>query len=63
MMGNLKKMAGYLIFSFLLLLVLVRGDVYIVTMEGEPVVNYNGGVEGFSATSLDLAEELDISRY
>lgn len=56
-------MAGYLIFSFLLLLVLVRGDVYIVTMEGEPVVNYNGGVEGFSATSLDLAEELDISRY
>lgn len=62
MLVKLKKMAGYLIFAFLPLLVLVSGDVYIVTMEGEPVVSYGGGIEGFSATSLDLVEELDITR-
>lgn len=38
-------------------------DVYIVAIEGEPVVNYNGGVEGFTATAVDPLEEMDITRY
>nr|CAD1827637.1 unnamed protein product [Ananas comosus var. bracteatus] len=36
-------------------------DVYIVAIEGEPVVNYNGGVEGFTATAVDPLEEMDIT--
>lgn len=50
-----------MMFTFLPLLVLVTGDVYIVTLEGEPVVSYSGGIEGFSATSVDLSEEMDIT--
>ncbi|XP_020090637.1 subtilisin-like protease SBT2.6 [Ananas comosus] len=36
-------------------------DVYIVAIEGEPVVNYNGGIEGFTATAVDPLEEMDIT--
>ena len=64
MTAKMKKEASwYILFIFLRLLVLGRGDVYIVTMEGEPVVSYNGGIEGFSATASDLEEEMDITRY
>uniref|UniRef100_A0A0E0HUX5 Subtilisin-like protease n=2 Tax=Oryza nivara TaxID=4536 RepID=A0A0E0HUX5_ORYNI len=41
--------------------VLGTHDVYIVTMEGEPVVSYRGGVEGFPATAIDLDEDMDIT--
>lgn len=44
------------------ILVLGHGDIYLVTIEGDPVVSYSGGVEGFAATAADLAEELDITR-
>lgn len=37
------------------------GDVYIITMEGEPVVSYSGGIDGFAATSKDSMEEMDIT--
>lgn len=61
----MMKMKGMyiscVIFVFLPLLVFGTGHVYIVTMEGEPVVSYSGGVEGFSATSMDLAEDMDIT--
>ncbi|KAH7688021.1 Peptidase S8 subtilisin-related protein [Dioscorea alata] len=43
------------------ILVLGHGDIYLVTIEGDPVVSYSGGVEGFAATAADLAEELDIT--
>ncbi|XP_026437100.1 subtilisin-like protease SBT2.5 [Papaver somniferum] len=38
-------------------------EVYIVTMEGEPVVSYNGGVEGFEATAVaeDTDERIDTA--
>ncbi|KAI3838113.1 hypothetical protein MKW98_009064 [Papaver atlanticum] len=38
-------------------------EVYIVTMEGEPVVSYNGGVEGFEATAAaeDADERIDTA--
>ncbi|CAD6335535.1 unnamed protein product [Miscanthus lutarioriparius] len=41
--------------------VLGTHDVYIVTMEGDPVVSYQGGVEGFPATAVDLDEEMDVT--
>jgi hypothetical protein len=37
-------------------------DVYIVTMEGDPVVSYRGGVQGFPATAVDSDEEIDLTR-
>ncbi|PKU63336.1 subtilisin-like protease SBT2.5 [Dendrobium catenatum] len=37
------------------------GDVYLITMEGEPVVSYMGGIDGFSATAEDSMEEMDIT--
>jgi hypothetical protein len=43
--------------------VLGTHDVYIVTMEGDPVVSYRGGVEGFPATAVDLDDEMDVTRY
>ncbi|CAL9176938.1 unnamed protein product [Musa hybrid cultivar] len=49
------------LFLFLPLLAFGSGDIYIVTVEGEPVVSYNGGVDGFSATAVDLAERMDIT--
>jgi len=64
MTAKMKKVATwYMIFIFLRFLVLGSGDIYIVTMEGEPVVSYDGGIEGFSATSLDLSEEMHSTRY
>lgn len=50
------------LFLFLPLLAFGSGDIYIVTVEGEPVVSYNGGVDGFSATAVDLVERMDITR-
>ncbi|KAL4205347.1 hypothetical protein AMTRI_Chr01g114170 [Amborella trichopoda] len=30
-----------------------NGEIYIVTVQGEPVVTYQGGIDGFSATAID----------
>ncbi|XP_072953253.1 subtilisin-like protease SBT2.5 isoform X2 [Typha angustifolia] len=51
----------WLFLMFLLCIAFGTHDVYIVTIEGEPVVSYNGGVEGFAATAVDLVEEMDIT--
>ncbi|WOL19769.1 hypothetical protein Cni_G28571 [Canna indica] len=50
-----------LVFLLLPLLAFGSGDVYIVTVEGEPVVSYSGGVDGFTATAIDIMEEMDIT--
>ncbi|RRT74448.1 hypothetical protein B296_00020220, partial [Ensete ventricosum] len=64
---KLTKMKGIelvsMLFFSLPLLAFGSGDVYIVTVEGEPVVSYTGGVDGFSATAIDLVEEMDITRW
>jgi hypothetical protein len=52
-----------LLLVFVQHVVLGTHDVYIVTMEGDPVVSYQGGVEGFPATAVDLDEEMDVTRY
>lgn len=54
--------ATWVLFALLPLLAFGQGDVYLATVEGEPVVSYSGGIEGFSATAVDPAEEFDITR-
>ncbi|KAK6147441.1 hypothetical protein DH2020_018353 [Rehmannia glutinosa] len=41
-----------------------RREIYIVTVEGEPVINYRGGVDGFEATAVepDSDEKIDVTR-
>nr|XP_043619298.1 subtilisin-like protease SBT2.6 [Erigeron canadensis] len=43
------------------LLVNGKSEVYIVTIEGEPVISYKGGVDGFEATAVDSDEKLDVT--
>ncbi|KAM6554160.1 hypothetical protein CsatB_014922 [Cannabis sativa] len=57
---------GALEFSFrvlfcLVLLVVVKAEVYIVTIEGEPIVSYKGGVNGFEATAVESDEKIDTT--
>lgn len=41
----------------------VSGEVYIVIVEGDPVVTYRGGLEGYPATTVESTEDFDITRY
>ncbi|XP_042504164.1 subtilisin-like protease SBT2.5 [Macadamia integrifolia] len=43
------------------LFVFGKAEVYIVTMEGDPVVSYRGGVEGFEATAAESDEKIDAT--
>ncbi|KDP27456.1 hypothetical protein JCGZ_19817 [Jatropha curcas] len=38
-----------------------KAEIYIVTMEEEPVISYRGGVPGFKATAVDADEEIDTT--
>lgn len=45
-----------------------KAEVYIVTVEGEPIISYKGGIDGFEATAVesdddDDDEKLDSTRY
>ncbi|KAK9055277.1 hypothetical protein SSX86_026359 [Deinandra increscens subsp. villosa] len=42
-------------------LVIGKSEVYIVTIEGEPVISYKGGVSGFEAIAVESDEKLDFS--
>ncbi|XP_077238509.1 subtilisin-like protease SBT2.5 [Tasmannia lanceolata] len=60
----MKMMAmtfGFTVLALLVLLVSGNRDVYIVIMEGEPVVSYRGGVKGFAATAVDSGEKIEIT--
>lgn len=52
----------FAVLAFLGALVSGNGDVYIVIMEGEPVVSYRGGLEGFAATASDSDEKINVTR-
>ncbi|CAN6452701.1 unnamed protein product [Victoria cruziana] len=39
----------------------VSGEVYIVIVEGDPVVTYRGGLEGYPATTVESTEDFDIT--
>ncbi|KAI3955593.1 hypothetical protein MKX01_034915 [Papaver californicum] len=56
--------SGCIVLVFWGLLVFGKAqEVYIVTLEGDPVVSYNGGVEGFEATAAaeDTDEKIDTT--
>lgn len=38
-----------------------KSEIYIVTMEEEPVISYRGGIPGFAATAVDTDEEIDTT--
>lgn len=44
------------------LLVIGKSEVYIVTLEGEPVVSYKGGVNGFEPIAVESDEKIDFTR-
>ncbi|GMJ07144.1 hypothetical protein like AT4G30020 [Hibiscus trionum] len=41
------------------LLVTGKAEIYIVTVEGEPIISYKGGENGFEATAVESDEKLD----
>ncbi|KAJ4709251.1 Subtilisin-like protease [Melia azedarach] len=41
--------------------ILVKAEVYIVTVEGEPITSYRGGVNGFEATAVESDEKIDTT--
>ncbi|KAF7806661.1 subtilisin-like protease SBT2.5 [Senna tora] len=43
------------------LLVAGRAEIYLVTIDGEPVISYTGGVDGFEATSVESDEKIDTT--
>ena len=49
----------------MLLVVLVAGEaeIYIATIEGDPVITYMGGIDGFKATAAESDEKIDTTRY
>ena len=34
-----------------------------MTMEGEPIISYQGGENGYDATAVESDEKIDTSRY
>lgn len=54
---------GCKILMLLSIFVVGKADVYIVRVEGEPVVSYEGGVDGFEATYVESDEKIDVTRY
>ncbi|XP_068636449.1 subtilisin-like protease SBT2.5 isoform X3 [Aristolochia californica] len=49
------------VLALLGLLVSVNGDIYIVTMHGEPVVSYTGGIDGFAPTASEFGNKIDVN--
>ncbi|XAR63738.1 Cucumisin [Bertholletia excelsa] len=43
------------------LLILGRAEIYVVMVEGEPVIGYRGGVDGFEATAVESDEKIDVT--
>jgi len=55
---------GCVLLIFVLALVVsVKGEIYIVTVEGEPIISYTGGIDEFEATAVESDEKIDTTRY
>ncbi|GMJ01524.1 subtilisin-like serine protease 3 [Hibiscus trionum] len=53
---------GWVVLVVLLGLVAsVKADIYIATVEGEPIISYKGGENGFEATAVESDEKLDTT--
>ncbi|KAF5749387.1 subtilisin-like protease [Tripterygium wilfordii] len=50
---------GCRIIVFLALWMGVQAEIYVVTVEGDPVISYRGGVPGFEATAVETDENFD----
>lgn len=48
---------------FLAILVVGKAEIYIVTIEGEPIVSYKGDLDGFEATAMESDEKIDPTRF
>jgi hypothetical protein len=44
-------------------LVFMKAEIYIVTVEGEPIISYSGGIDEFEATAVESDEKIDTTRY
>lgn len=53
--------SGFLWLVLFFQLVVIRAEIYIVTLEGEPVVSYRGGVDGFEATASESDDKIDVT--
>lgn len=60
-MGEEAQIA-FVLFMLSALLIVAKGEIYIVLVEGEPIISYTGGVDGFAATAVESDEELDVTR-
>lgn len=60
-MGALE-LGGALLVLFAVLTI-GKAEIYIVTVEGEPIISYTGGVDGFEATAVESDEKIDTTRY
>lgn len=60
------KMKGvtlrFLVLGLIAHLALIKAEIYIVTLDEEPVVSYRGGVNGFEATASETDEKIDVTR-
>lgn len=61
-MKMIELVLGFLFLLTFRLLVSANADIYIVIMEGEPVVSYIGGIGDFAATASESGENIDITR-
>ncbi|XP_010541122.2 PREDICTED: subtilisin-like protease SBT2.6 [Tarenaya hassleriana] len=52
---------GFKILVFLAVIVTVKAEVYIVTVDGDPIISYRGGENGFEATALESDEKIDTT--
>ncbi|KGN61172.1 subtilisin-like protease SBT2.5 [Cucumis sativus] len=49
----------YTVLVFLAILFVGKAEIYIVTIEGEPIVSYKGDLDGFEATAMESDEKID----
>ncbi|KAI4335371.1 hypothetical protein L6164_014020 [Bauhinia variegata] len=57
------RFAGFWCQFIILFALLVAGkaEIYIATVEGEPIISYTGGIEGFEATAVESDEKMDTT--
>ncbi|XP_047325090.1 subtilisin-like protease SBT2.6 [Impatiens glandulifera] len=59
-MGKINMVWCGALMLFVALIVMGKAEIYIVTVEGEPVISYRGGVDGFEATAVETDQQIDV---
>ncbi|TXG61045.1 hypothetical protein EZV62_012408 [Acer yangbiense] len=49
----------YIFIVLFALLIIGKAEIYLVTVEGEPIISYKGGDNGFEATAVESDEKID----